>query len=519
VAKKSLTWHHKKIAMKKLFNLCLVLLAVFAFSELQAQKDTKRNVVYEYPDKSVTQHSITINGQRINYTATTGHMLMLDEKGEEKSRVFYIAYTKNNVANPSDRALTFSFNGGPGSSSVWLHMGALGPKRVVMEDDGMPLPPPYKVVDNEFSWLDKTDLVFIDPVETGFSRPAEGVDKKEFTGYSEDLKSVGDFIHKYITENARWNSPKFLAGESYGTTRASGLSGYLQDRHGMYLNGLVLISAVLNFQTIYITSGNELPYSLFLPSFAATAYFHGKIDKARYPDFKKFLKEAEDFALGEYTLAMMKGDQLSEQDRKKITDKMSELMGLKKEFIELNNLRISTWTFTKELLRDESRTVGRFDGTVKGIDKLDAGTSYEFDPSYNLSIYGSYTMAVNDHFKRVLKYSNPDMVYEILTSNVRPWNYGNAQNQFLDNSETLRSSIHKNPHLKVLVCNGYYDLATPYFATEYTVNHMFLNKEYKNNIKMTYYEGGHMMYTIKKELEKFTRDVRQFYDEVLKDLK
>jgi carboxypeptidase C (cathepsin A) len=435
--------------MKLRLTLPFLLFTIFTFGYTMAQKESKKNVVYEFPDKSVTQHTTTINGQKISYTATTGHMLMLDEKGEEKSRVFYIAYTKNNVANPANRALTFSFNGGPGSSSVWLHMGALGPKRVLMEDDGMPLPPPYKVVDNEFSWLDKTDLVFIDPIETGFSRPAEGVDKKEFTGYSEDLKSVGDFIHKYITENERWNSPKFLAGESYGTTRAAGLSGYLQDRHGMYLNGLVLISAVMNFQTIYITSGNELPYSLFLPSFAATAYFHNKIDKTKFPDFKKFLQEVEEFALGEYTLALMKGNLLNENEKQNTANKLSQYLGVKKEFIELNNLRISTWTFTKELLRDESRTVGRFDGTVKGIDKNDAGTSYDFDPSYNLSIYGSYTMAVNDHFTRVLKYKNPDMVYEILTSNVRPWNYGNAQNQFLDNSETLRSAIHKNPSLKV----------------------------------------------------------------------
>lgn len=494
----------------------ILLLLFFAAFQINAQDKTPKNKVYEYPDKSVTKHSITINGQKIDYTATVGHMLMLDEKGEEKSRVFYIAYTKNNVSNPADRPITFSFNGGPGSSSVWLHMGALGPKRVLMEKDGASLPPPYKVVDNEFSWLDKTDLVFIDPIETGYSRPAEGVDKKEFTGYSEDLKSVGDFIHKYITTNARWNSPKFLAGESYGTTRAAGLSGYLQDRHGMYLNGLVLISAVMNFQTIYFTSGNDLPYALFLPSFAATAYFHYKIDKNKFPDFDSFLREVEKFALEDYTIFLMKGDKLSAQEKTTIQQKLSAYLGVSEAFIALNHFRINTWNFAKELLRGEGRTVGRFDSTVKGIDKSNAGTSYEFDPSYNLTIYGSYTMAVNDHFKRVLNYDNSDMVYEILTSNVHPWNYGEAKNRFLDNSETLRVSIHKNPALKVLVCNGYYDLATPYFATDYTINHMFLNEEFKNNISMKYYHGGHMMYTLIDELKVFTDDVRKFYEETLK---
>lgn len=497
--------------LKKIILAIAILSTTLVFA--QEKKEGKK--VYEFPEPSITQHSINVNGQKINYTATAGHMLMLDEKGEEKSRVFYIAYTKNNVSNPSERPITFSFNGGPGSSSVWLHMGALGPKRVLMEKDGASLPPPFKVVDNEYSWLDKTDLVFIDPIETGFSRPADGVDKKEFTGYSEDLKSVGDFIHKYVTSNARWNSPKFLAGESYGTTRAAGLSGYLQDRHGMYLNGLVLISAVMNFQTIYFTSGNDLPYALFLPSFAATAYYHGKIDKTKFPDFKTFLKEVEHFALTEYSVFLIKGDKNLTKDKEIVLQKLSSFLALSPQFIEQNLYRINTWNFAKELLRNESRTIGRFDGTIKGIDKTTAGTSYDFDPSYNLTIYGSYTMAVNDHFKRVLNYENPDMVYEILTSNVQPWNYGEAKNRFLDNSETLRAAIHKNPALKVLICNGYFDLATPYFATEYTVNHMFLNSEYQNNISMKYYNGGHMMYTLIDELKVFTNDVRKFYDDTL----
>ncbi|MBK6832380.1 MAG: peptidase S10 [Flavobacteriales bacterium] len=477
-------------------------------------------VVYTYPETSITKHSIVINGERIAYTATVGHLVLLDEKGVKRSHNFYIAYTKDQpkdkVNDVAQRPITFAFNGGPGSSSVWLHMGALGPKRVLMADDGTSNGPPYTVVDNEFSWLDRTDLVFIDPIETGYSRPAEDVDKKEFTGYSEDLQSVGDFIHKYISENGRWSSPKFLAGESYGTTRAAGLSGYLQDRHGMYLSGIVLVSAVMNFQTLWGNEGNDLPYSLFLPSFAATAYYHGKLDKVRFPSQAVLLDEVERFALNEYTLFLMKGDRTTKEERDAMALRLSVYLGIDKVVIERNNYRIGTGTFTKELLRSDSRTIGRFDGTIKGIDRNDAGQGYDFDPSYDLTVFGPYTAAINDHLRNTLNYKNSDKVYEILTGKVHPWNYGDAQNRFLNNAETLRAAIHKNPRLRVLICNGYYDLATPYFATEYTVDHMFLNEAFRNNITMTYYQGGHMMYTIKAELDKFTSDVRKFYDGAMK---
>lgn len=498
----------------QIFTITLLLFSLVSQS-LWAQKSDKPDKpksTFEFPEPAITQHSLSVNGQKIDYTATAGHLLMYDDKGVEKARIFYIAYTKDKVKEPSSRPVTFSFNGGPGSSSVWLHMGALGPKRVLMTEEGLNTPPPFEMVDNEYSWLDKTDLVFIDPVETGYSRPVEDVDKKEFTGYDEDIKSVGDFIHRYISRNARWNSPKYLVGESYGTTRAAGLSGYLQDRHGMYLNGLVLISAVMNFQTLYLSSGNDLPYSLFLPSFAATAYHHGKIDRNRFADMDDFLRKVEDFAAGDYTVALMKGDQLKGAERADLAGRLNDFTGLSPEFITAHHFRISTQLFTKELLRDEGKTIGRFDGLVTGIDYKSGGDRYDYDPSYFRSVYGAYTMAINDHLKRNLKFDNSDMVYEILTGNVHPWNYGPAKNRYLDNSNTLRDAIHKNPHLKVLICNGYYDLATPYFATEYTVNHMFVNEQYRDNITMTYYHGGHMMYTMEPELKKLTEDVRQFYD-------
>ncbi|HQZ94014.1 MAG: peptidase S10 [Flavobacteriales bacterium] len=494
-----------------LLFFCAALLGVTLASAQDTTKTNDKNV-YTYPETSTTKHSIVLNGERIDYTATVGHLILLDEKGAQRSHNFYIAYTRDLVKDPSKRPITFSFNGGPGSSSVWLHMGALGPKRVVLNDDGTSPPPPYSITDNAYSWLDKTDLVFIDPIETGYSRPAEGVDKKEFTGYSEDIRSVGDFIHKFITLNGRWASPKYLAGESYGTTRAAGLSGYLQDRHGMYLNGIVLISAVMNFQTLSATEGNDLPYTLFLPSFAATAYYHGKVDTLRFPVMKDFLAEVEQFAETDYTLFLMKGSVTTTAEKDAMAERMSAYIGIDNGVIFRNDHRIDTEIFTKELLRSESRTIGRFDGTVKGIDRNDAGANYDFDPSYSLTVRGPYTMAINEHLKNILKYENSDKVYEILTGNVHPWNFGDDQNRFLNNAEVLRSAIHKNPALRVLICNGYYDLATPYFATEYTVDHMFLDESLQKNITMTYYQAGHMMYTIKPELEQFTKDARAFYD-------
>lgn len=498
-------------------SIVILLLAVFTFPLIGlAQKEKekeKQKSSFEFPEPSITSHRTTINGEKIDYTATAGHLLMYDDKGVEKAKIFYIAYIKDDVSEPSSRPLTFSFNGGPGSSSVWLHMGALGPKRVLMTEEGLNTAPPFEVVDNDYSWLDQTDLVFVDPVETGFSRPVEDVEKKEFTGYDEDIKSVGDFIHRYISRNARWNSPKYLVGESYGTTRAAGLSGYLQDRHGMYLNGIVMISAVMNFQTLSFSTGNDLPYALFLPSFAATAHHHGKIDKDRFPDFDDFLNEVESFATDDYIVALAKGDQITDAEGELLSDQLSAYTGLTSDFIESHHYRIDTRLFTKELLRDEGKTVGRFDGMVTGVDFKTGGDHYDYDPSYFRSVYGAYTMAINDHLKRDLEFDNSDMVYEILTGNVHPWNYGRAKNRFLDNSGILRNAIHKNPELKLLVCNGYFDLATPYYATEYTVNHMFVNEQFQDNITMTYYHGGHMMYTMEPQLRKLTEDVREFYQQ------
>jgi carboxypeptidase C (cathepsin A) len=425
-----------------------------------------------------------------------------------------MAYTQDGVLDLSKRPLTFSFNGGPGSSSVWLHMGALGPKRIEMTEFGDATRPPYKVVDNEYAWLDDTDLVFIDPVMTGYSRPEEGMDKKEFTGYTEDIESVGQFIYNYTTRFERWNSPKFLVGESYGTTRASGLSGHLQDRYGMYLNGLILVSSIMNFQTARFTKGNDLPFILFLPTYSAIAWHHKQLDGS-ISSLKSLLTEVESFAMNEYTTLLMKGDKLSTDEKNLLAKKLSRYTGLTEEYIHQTNYRINIALFVKQLRREEGLTVGRLDGRFIGMDYDDAGENYEFDPSYNKAIYGPYTMAINDHIRRTLNFKS-DLPYEILTGRVQPWSYANVQNQFLNTSETLRQAIHKNPSLKVLICNGYYDLATPYFATDYTVNHMFLDEKLRNNISQTFYEAGHMMYIHKPSLIQFKKDVTNFYKDVLK---
>ncbi len=497
--------------MKKLAILSLLAILIFSsiFSQENKALDDEIMMAYKY-GHAITHHTLQLsNGNKINYTATTGYTFLETEEGKPRAKIFFIAYAKDGEKEPSQRPITFAFNGGPGSASVWLHMGALGPKRIVMTDEGGATTPPYEVVDNEYSWLEHTDLVFIDPVMTGFSRPVDSTDKKEFLGFVEDVESVGEFIRLYTSRYERWNSPKYLAGESYGTTRACGLAGHLQDRYGLYINGLVLISQITNFQTARFEIGNDLPYPLFLPTYAATAWYHKQLDPA-YDNLQNLLREVEDFALGDYTLALTKGDRLSEKEKDRIAEKLSEYIGVSKEYILQANLRPVIHRFVKELRRDEGLTVGRLDSRFTAVDYDGTRERYEFDPSYNKAIYGPYTMAVNDHIRRSLKYKN-DIPYEILTGRARPWNYDNVQNQYLNVSETLRQAMHKNPYLKVLICNGYYDLATPYFATQYTLDHLFLQDDLKKNITMKYYESGHMMYIRKPSLIKMAGDVRGFY--------
>ena len=457
---------------------------------------------------STTSHTVTIGGEVVKYTARAGTMVMREEDGTPRASIFFVAYTRDG-ADPARRPVTYSFNGGPGSSSVWLHMGALGPRRVVYkDDDGHALPPPYKLIDNESSVLDVTDLVFIDPVTTGFSRAIPFKDANKFHGVEADVQSIGDFIRLWTTRYSRWSSPKYIAGESYGTTRAAGLSGYLQ-RQGMYLNGIVLISSILNFGTARFDSGNDLPYILFLPTYAATAWYHKKLPAdLQTKTIDQVAAEAERFALGEYTDALMQGDRLDGTRRKDIAAKVARLTGLSPDYVERANLRIRIDRFDKELLRDQRRTVGRLDSRFTGIDLDAAGERPEFDPSM-AAISGEYTAVLNDYVRRELKYES-DLPYEILTDKVRPWSSDRAQNSYVDVGETLRAAMSSNPYLRVFVANGYYDLATPFAATTYTFARMGLDPEVRKNLSMDFFAAGHMMYIDRTAHAKLRKDVAEF---------
>jgi carboxypeptidase C (cathepsin A) len=464
----------------------------------------------------VTHYEMQAGGKTLKYTATTGLMPLREAKGEIEARIFYMAYTLDNAAEKNRRPLMFSFNGGPGSASVWLHMGALGPKRVVMLPDGRMPPPPFHLTDNEYTWLDQTDLVFIDPVGTGYSRAAKPELNKKFWNLRGDIESVGEFIRLYLTLYERWTSPLFLVGESYGTTRAAGLAGYLVDR-GIAFNGIVLVSSILNFQTAQFAKGNDLPFVLFLPTYTATAWYHHKLAPDLQSDLQKTLKEVEVWAATGYAEALAKGDRLSPAERQATIDRLSRYTGLEKRYIENSNLRIVIYPFTKELLRDRRRTVGRIDSRFTGVDETSVTAVPEYDPSI-AAIRPPYTTTFNNYVRGELGYKT-DLEYYILGEGITsPWEWGPAssRNGFPDTSDDLRSAFAKNPYMKLYVGSGYFDLATPYFATEYTLAHMGLDASLRGNIRTGEYEAGHMMYIDTKSLGKLKREVADFLNNALK---
>lgn len=463
---------------------------------------------------SVTKHSITLDGRTIHYTVTAGTIILKEETEEDeksagskaKASIFFVAYVRDGVR--TNRPITFSFNGGPGSSSVWLHLGLLGPRRVQLNEDGSSPPPPYKLIDNQYSLLDVSDLVFIDPVSTGYSRAVPGEKPKEFHNFKKDIESVAEFIRLYTSRYQRWSSPKFLIGESYGTTRAAGLAGQLQERHGMFLNGLMLVSSVLNFQTVHFATGNDLPYILFLPSYTATARYHDRLPSDLEGDLQQILQEVTAFAIGPYTLALMQGAALPDKERKQLVRRLSRYTGLDIDFIERCDLRVDIHRFVKQLLRDKRRTVGRLDSRFTGIDRDAAGEHVEYDPSHAI-IQGPFTALLNDYVRGQLAFES-DLPYEVLADLWQEWRYEQHQNTYVDVAETLRKAMSMNPNLKVFVANGYYDLATPFLATEYTFNHLQLDDDLMNNISMAYYESGHMMYIHQPSLQQLKRDLTAF---------
>jgi carboxypeptidase C (cathepsin A) len=492
-----------------------------------AEDDTEKS--------SSTDHDITVNGQTIHYRATAAQLPLKDEAGKVRAHIFYISYEKLGADNKPDRnrPVTFVFNGGPGSASVWLHLGTAGPRRVNLPDDGMFPKLPHHVVDNPFTWLAFTDMVMIDPVGTGYSRvvpdegtgggPGENAGPRAGSGqgrggpesptnyYSAagDVASVGDFIRLWTTNAQRWTSPKFVAGESYGTTRAAALSDFLIERYGIDLSGIVLISTVLNFGALNSSPGNDLPYPLYIPTYTACAWYHKKLPPdLQNGDLAKAVAEAKDWALGDYTTALQRGSALSDAQQKDVLAKLARFTGLPNEYVDRSDMRISPGRFEHELLADQQKVIGRFDGRVTGHSTDPLNDSAEFDPS-EAPMLTAFTGAFNDYIRRDLKYDT-ELNYEVLSSLVHGWSFDTSQGYY-NVGPALASAMTKNPSLKVLVCCGYYDLATPLAGAEYQINTLPLGKELRQNVSFAYYESGHMVYLPTAGAQKLAADMAAFY--------
>lgn len=459
-----------------------------------------------------TQHELQNSGRTLRYSVTTGFMPLSNEKGEVEARLFFTAYTLNGPDGDRQRPLMFSFNGGPGSSSVWLHFGGLGPRRVEMVEDGAMPAPPFKLVANEQTWLEETDLVFVDPVDTGYSRAMSDDLAKKFTGVEEDLKSIGAFIRLYLTRYERWSSPLFLVGESYGTFRAAGLAGLLIDQ-GIAFNGIVLVSSILNMQTARFDPENDLPYVLFLPTYAATAWYHGQLSEdLQQRELPEFLAEVESWALGDYTLALAKGSSLEEGERRAVAERLARYTGLTVGYVARSNLRIQISRFCKELLREEGRTTGRLDSRYTGFDAVGVTERPDFDPSMS-AIRPPFTTMLNDYVRRDLELEI-DTEYHILCG--LDWDWGPAGEGYPRTSVALSDAFARNPYLHVFVACGYYDLATPYFATHYTLNHLAIEPSVANQVRTEHYPVGHMVYLERETLSKLQTHVASFINDALK---
>ena len=462
-------------------------------------------------DKIVTtSHLTTINGAEIRYTATAGTLVLRHPNGKARGHIFFVAYTRDGQ-DAATRPITFSYNGGPGSPAIWLHMGLMGPKRVKMAAEGFQPGPPYELVTNNESPLDVTDIVMIDPVQTGFSRAAEGEDSKQFTGVTGDIESVADFIRLYLTKFKRWPSPKFLLGESYGTMRSAGLAEALQSRHGVELNGIVLVSSILDYLSKGYAAGHDLPYANFLPSFTAIAWYHKKLPAdLQGMDQRKAIDESRGFAYGEYLTQMAMGNRLTTAERQALAQKVARYSGLSADFILRANLRVTDPRFRKELLRDRGVSIGRLDARYTGLDADDAGEFQEYDPS-NDALAGPYVALFSNYIRDELKWET-DLPY-YTSGRVQPWDYAPYNNRYLNLVNELRTAMAKNPYLKVMVANGLYDMATPFAATEHTFAHLGFEDTYKERVSLKYYEAGHMMYIHAEMLKLLKKDVASFIND------
>jgi carboxypeptidase C (cathepsin A) len=466
-------------------------------------------------DSSVTEHTIRIGGQTISYKATAATMLLKNDSGAPIGSLYYTAYTRNDTRDPSQRPLAFIYNGGPGSASMWLHMGAFGPRRIVTTEAAPTPPPPYQIVDNENSLIDVTDMVFIDPIGTGFSKPVGKGTGKDFWGLDEDARSLTEFIYQYVSRNNRWNSPKYLIGESYGTTRSAVLVNRLQSRENMDFNGVVLISSVLDFETLEFAPGHDISYVLYLPSYAATAaYHHVTPMPANLP---AFLDTVRQWAAGPYQAALEKGSSLPAAERAAVIRQLSAYTGLSPDYLDKANLRVNLAQFNEELARSKGMVAGRLDSRFLGpeFDLLSEGM--EYDPQSN-AISSAFTTAINSYLRDELKFPAGDERY-VGGGAVQPWDWnrqpqGRGRGGFFRGSPyvggDLAEALISNPNLRVQVENGYYDMATPFFGTEYTMDHLGVNAELRSHVELKYYDAGHMMYLHVPDLAKLKANIAAF---------
>jgi carboxypeptidase C (cathepsin A) len=460
-----------------------------------------------------THHQIALNGKILSYTATTGRLPIKRDDGKIEAEMFFVAYTLEGQ-EAGNRPLTFAFNGGPGSASVWLHMGALGPKRVVLQPNGFMPAAPYRLEDNPDTLLDRSDIVMVDAMSTGYSRAATAELTKKFLGVKGDIQGFGEFIRLYLSRYERWNSPLFLLGESYGTTRAAGIAGYLAD-HGIAFNGVTLLSMAVDFQTLEWNTSNDLPYTLLVPTFNMIAGYHHKLAADLTQDVARTREEVVRWSTNDYALALGKGDALAPEEHRKIVEQLSRYIGLRPEVIEAHNLRISVPTFSKELLLDQKLVSGRLDGRFASPNP-NPDEDREYDPT-SAAILPPYTSAFYHYLRTELNYKS-DMPYRVFAYDqpgFQKWDWGTAVEGFPSTAGGLRSALIKNPYMKVLVMKGYYDLATPFTAANWTMDHLDLDAKYRQNISYATYKAGHMVYIDRAEHDKMKKDLVDFMEKCL----
>ncbi|MCF7732704.1 MAG: peptidase S10 [Akkermansiaceae bacterium] len=490
-------------AVPMIFGISLVS-SGFAAPPPNGDKDDpgKPAVAAENPPEPVVHTAtVTIAGESVEYRVTTGKLQIEQDDGKPRASIFHVSYERTGIEDPKSRPVMFAFNGGPGSSAVWLHLGVLGPKRVELPGNGTPAPrPPARVIDNPFSILDVCDLVFIDPVSTGYSRAEQDSKPADFHGLNEDVESVGDFIRRWVTEHKRWGSPKYLLGESYGGVRAAGLASQLQSRYGMMLNGVVLLSSLLDFATLQ----DDLGQAVYLPGYTGVAHFHGKLSGDR----DALVREAAAFAFGEYSTALLKGTTLDEKTKAATAAQLASFSGIDAAVWLAHDLRIGPTFFRAELLRKEGKIIGRFDARVAWDTADPAAQAPDCDPSFEL-VYGAFSTAMLDYLGRDLGYQE-DRPYEVMSNKVHPWRWS-SENQIVSVAGRLANAMRDNPHLRVLVMAGYTDLATPPESVGHSLRHLGrLPKSTLQNIRTTRYDGGHMFYLNPPDLAKSRKDLLEF---------